>query len=229
MDLPDRPQRLHPGPRETGGWSWRQTTGRSSGSIWPPAGSAGGSSSHRSRPRSTGRSPGTPCTSGRASPPKVPSTLRSSTRSIWPPASNAGGPSWTAGPTSSGPPPWSTAGRSWWPTPSRMRAAPRPRTCTRWMRTRGGSAGRPTSTPANRASLPSHRSWPVVWSMWRPPRARSWPWTRTPGGRCGAARGFPVVAGVRDGLVIAVIEDRLAALDAASGVRRWEVPIERWR
>jgi outer membrane protein assembly factor BamB len=38
-------------------------------------------------------------------------------------------------------------------------------------------------------------------------------------------RGFPVVAGVRDGLVIAVIEDRLAALDAGSGVRRWEVPI----
>jgi len=39
------------------------------------------------------------------------------------------------------------------------------------------------------------------------------------------ARGFPVVAGVRDGLVIAVIEDRLAALDAGSGVRRWEVPV----
>ena len=38
-------------------------------------------------------------------------------------------------------------------------------------------------------------------------------------------RGFPVVAGVRDGLVIAVIEDRLAALDAGSGVRRWEVPV----
>ena len=39
------------------------------------------------------------------------------------------------------------------------------------------------------------------------------------------ASGFPVVAGVRDGLVIAVIDDRLAALDAASGVRRWQVPI----
>jgi eukaryotic-like serine/threonine-protein kinase len=46
------------------------------------------------------------------------------------------------------------------------------------------------------------------------------------------ARGFPVVAGVRDGLVIAAIDDRLAALDAGSGARRWEVPIsgrgERW-
>jgi outer membrane protein assembly factor BamB len=39
------------------------------------------------------------------------------------------------------------------------------------------------------------------------------------------ARGFPVVAGVRDGLVIAVIEDRLAALDAGSGVQRWEIPV----
>jgi outer membrane protein assembly factor BamB len=39
------------------------------------------------------------------------------------------------------------------------------------------------------------------------------------------ARGFPVVAGVRDGLVIAAIDDRLAALDANSGVRRWEVPV----
>jgi outer membrane protein assembly factor BamB len=39
------------------------------------------------------------------------------------------------------------------------------------------------------------------------------------------ASGFPVIAGVRDGLVIAVIEDRLAALDAASGLRRWEVPV----
>jgi outer membrane protein assembly factor BamB len=38
-------------------------------------------------------------------------------------------------------------------------------------------------------------------------------------------RGFPVVAGVRDGLVIAAIEDRLVALDAGSGVRRWEVPV----
>jgi outer membrane protein assembly factor BamB len=38
-------------------------------------------------------------------------------------------------------------------------------------------------------------------------------------------RGFPVVAGVRDGLVIAVIEDRLVANDAGSGVRRWEVPV----
>jgi outer membrane protein assembly factor BamB len=45
-------------------------------------------------------------------------------------------------------------------------------------------------------------------------------------------RGFPVVAGVRDGMVIAAIDDRLAALDAGSGVRRWEVPVsgrgERW-
>jgi outer membrane protein assembly factor BamB len=38
-------------------------------------------------------------------------------------------------------------------------------------------------------------------------------------------RGFPVVAGVRDGMVIAAIDDRLAALDAGSGVRRWEVPV----
>jgi outer membrane protein assembly factor BamB len=38
-------------------------------------------------------------------------------------------------------------------------------------------------------------------------------------------RGFPVVAGVRDGTVIAVLGDRLVALDAASGVRRWEVPV----
>jgi len=39
------------------------------------------------------------------------------------------------------------------------------------------------------------------------------------------AGGFPVVAGVRDGMVIAAIDDRLAALDAASGDRRWQVPI----
>ena len=39
------------------------------------------------------------------------------------------------------------------------------------------------------------------------------------------ASGFPVIAGVRNGLVLAVIEDRLAALDAGSGVRRWEVPV----
>jgi outer membrane protein assembly factor BamB len=38
-------------------------------------------------------------------------------------------------------------------------------------------------------------------------------------------RGFPVIAGVRDGLVIAAIGDRLAALDATSGVQRWQVPI----
>jgi outer membrane protein assembly factor BamB len=38
-------------------------------------------------------------------------------------------------------------------------------------------------------------------------------------------RGFPVVAGVRDGMVVAVIGDRLVALDAGSGVRRWEVPV----
>jgi outer membrane protein assembly factor BamB len=38
-------------------------------------------------------------------------------------------------------------------------------------------------------------------------------------------RGFPVVAGVRDGMVIAAIEDRLAALDAGNGNRRWEVPV----
>ena len=39
------------------------------------------------------------------------------------------------------------------------------------------------------------------------------------------ADGFPVVAGVRDGMVIAAIDDRLTALDAASGDRRWQVPI----
>jgi outer membrane protein assembly factor BamB len=39
------------------------------------------------------------------------------------------------------------------------------------------------------------------------------------------APGSPVVAGVRDGLVITVFEDRLAALDASSGVRRWEIPV----
>jgi outer membrane protein assembly factor BamB len=39
------------------------------------------------------------------------------------------------------------------------------------------------------------------------------------------ARGFPVIAGVRNGLVIVAIDDRLAALDAGSGVRRWEVPV----
>jgi outer membrane protein assembly factor BamB len=39
------------------------------------------------------------------------------------------------------------------------------------------------------------------------------------------ASGFPVIAGVRNGLVLAVVEDRLAALDAGSGVRRWEVPV----
>jgi outer membrane protein assembly factor BamB len=38
-------------------------------------------------------------------------------------------------------------------------------------------------------------------------------------------RGFPVITGVRDGLVIAVIDDRLVALEAGSGVRRWEVPV----
>jgi outer membrane protein assembly factor BamB len=47
-----------------------------------------------------------------------------------------------------------------------------------------------------------------------------------------AERGFPVVAGVRDKLVIAGIDDRLVALDATSGLRRWEVPVggggERW-
>jgi outer membrane protein assembly factor BamB len=44
--------------------------------------------------------------------------------------------------------------------------------------------------------------------------------------------GFPVVAGVRDGLVIAAIDNQLVALDAGTGVRRWEVPLsnggERW-
>ena len=39
------------------------------------------------------------------------------------------------------------------------------------------------------------------------------------------ASGFPVIAGVRTGLVLAVIDDRLAALDAGSGVRRWQVPV----
>jgi outer membrane protein assembly factor BamB len=40
-----------------------------------------------------------------------------------------------------------------------------------------------------------------------------------------AERGFPVIAGVREGLVIAAIDDRLVALDAASGRRRWQVPV----
>jgi outer membrane protein assembly factor BamB len=39
------------------------------------------------------------------------------------------------------------------------------------------------------------------------------------------ASGSPEVAGVRGGLVIAAIGDRLAALDAGSGLRRWEVPL----
>lgn len=38
-------------------------------------------------------------------------------------------------------------------------------------------------------------------------------------------RGFPVVAGVREGMVIAVIGDRLVALDAGGGIRRWDVPV----
>ena len=118
MDPPDRPQRLRPGPRD--GWVIVAADyGPLIGLDLATGKSAGGSSSPPARRRSTGRSPGTPCTSGRASPPKAPSTLRSSTRWIWPPASNAGGPFWTAAPTSSGPPRWSTAGRSWWPTPSR--------------------------------------------------------------------------------------------------------------
>jgi outer membrane protein assembly factor BamB len=37
--------------------------------------------------------------------------------------------------------------------------------------------------------------------------------------------GFPVLAGVRDGQVIALIADRLVAFDAASGARRWQTPV----
>jgi outer membrane protein assembly factor BamB len=37
--------------------------------------------------------------------------------------------------------------------------------------------------------------------------------------------GFPVLAGVRDGLVIALLDDRLVAFAAAAGARRWQTPI----
>jgi outer membrane protein assembly factor BamB len=37
--------------------------------------------------------------------------------------------------------------------------------------------------------------------------------------------GFSALAGVRDGLVIALAGDRLVALDAAGGARRWQTPI----
>jgi outer membrane protein assembly factor BamB len=37
--------------------------------------------------------------------------------------------------------------------------------------------------------------------------------------------GFPVVAGVRDGLLIALVGDRLIGFDAAGGTRRWQTPV----
>jgi len=37
--------------------------------------------------------------------------------------------------------------------------------------------------------------------------------------------GFPVLAGVRGGLLIALVNDRLVAFDAAGGTRRWQTPI----
>jgi outer membrane protein assembly factor BamB len=37
--------------------------------------------------------------------------------------------------------------------------------------------------------------------------------------------GFPVLAGVRDGLLIALIGDRLVGFDAAGGARRWQTPV----
>jgi outer membrane protein assembly factor BamB len=45
--------------------------------------------------------------------------------------------------------------------------------------------------------------------------------------------GFPMVAGVRAGLVIALVGDRLVGFDAAGGARRWQTPVgtgagERW-
>jgi len=39
--------------------------------------------------------------------------------------------------------------------------------------------------------------------------------------------GFPVLAGVRDGLVIALVGDRLVGFDAAGGARRWQTPVGR--
>jgi outer membrane protein assembly factor BamB len=38
-------------------------------------------------------------------------------------------------------------------------------------------------------------------------------------------RGFPVLAGVRAGLLIGLIGDQLVAFDAAGGARRWQTPI----
>jgi outer membrane protein assembly factor BamB len=37
--------------------------------------------------------------------------------------------------------------------------------------------------------------------------------------------GFPLVAGVRAGLAIALVGDRLAGFDAATGARRWQTPV----
>jgi outer membrane protein assembly factor BamB len=37
--------------------------------------------------------------------------------------------------------------------------------------------------------------------------------------------GFPVLAGVRDGLLIALIGDQLVGFDAAGGARRWQTPV----
>ena len=37
--------------------------------------------------------------------------------------------------------------------------------------------------------------------------------------------GFPVLAGVRDGLVIALLDDRVVGFDAADGARRWQTPV----
>jgi outer membrane protein assembly factor BamB len=37
--------------------------------------------------------------------------------------------------------------------------------------------------------------------------------------------GFPVLAGVRDGLLIALIGDQLVAFDAVGGARRWQTPV----
>ena len=39
--------------------------------------------------------------------------------------------------------------------------------------------------------------------------------------------GFPAIAGVRDGLLIALIGDRLVAFDTGGGARRWQTPIGR--
>jgi outer membrane protein assembly factor BamB len=38
--------------------------------------------------------------------------------------------------------------------------------------------------------------------------------------------GFPALAGARDGLLIALVGDRLVGFDAATGARRWQTPVE---